>query len=145
MLLRINATTKAVLHASTVPFTVLPIEGVEMDCVLPDNLVWPADLRYCRVTSDGQSVEINPLTPITTPKTAEFKSWLRANASQAIRNLIRATYCEFLEDLNAQDWPKFQTGCQYVRDNTTTTQLSAGVWTAFKNACVAYNIPVTLT
>lgn len=105
------------------------------------QIVWPGGSERTARVVNGVLVLRNACPP----DVKGLKAWLRANMTQARRNLVRSLYCEFIEDLNAGDWTAFEAGCQYVRANTDTTQLPAAAWTAFKNACATYFIPVTLT
>lgn len=80
-------------------------------------------------------------TPVMVANVKGFKSWLKANMTFTLRNNVAKVYPNFMGDLNNQEWDDFQAGCEVAK---AAVPLTAGQWTAFKNACTTYSIPVTL-
>ena len=92
----------------------------------------------------GCTVSIEAVCPTLPAQTdvRGLKAWLKANMTFVLRNNVAKAYPNFLVDLNSQEWDDFQVGCEIAK---AAVPLTAGQWTAFKNACTTYSIPVTLS
>ena len=102
----------------------------------------PAGLSQAQIDAINEVVAAHVYSPpVTPPDVAGFKVWLKVNMTFALRNSVAKTYPNFMGDLNAQQWDDFQAGCIIAKADVPLTNEQ---WTAFKNACTTYNIPVTL-
>lgn len=88
-----------------------------------------------------EKLATKPTITVAGPDVKGFRAWLEANMTFALRNSVAKAYPNFMADLNAQEWADFQAGC--IAANAAVP-LTAGQWTAFKNAIATYKIPVTL-
>lgn len=108
---------------------------------VPDGTIQygPTITQTQRTAIEAVKAAHNPTTPVT--NVPGFKAWLDANLTFDLRNKVEKAYPGFMRNLAEQKWADFQAGCILARADVP---LTAGQWTALKNAVTTYKIPVTL-